>query len=355
MSRIALISQLPSLMEQCAALADGAGIRLDVLAPSGGGWQDAVLVLLGEDIVLPPAGITAPTALIGTSAADAWTAAARVGAEHVAVLPEAAEWLSQRMIAAVEPPVAPGTTVGVVPGCGGAGASVLAAALAMRGSREGLRTVLVDADPLGGGIDLLLGAESASGLRWPDLAESKGRLRPSTLVHALPQAEGVSLLSWDRTTAAEHSADVFDSVLAAAQQAFDFVVVDLPRHSALDSARACHHLVLVVPGRVRAAVGAARVAARLRGVHAGTGIVVRAPERGGIAAGDIASAIGVRLLAEMREDRGLAARADRGEGLLGPRRSSLSAVAGELLSGWFPGESGRSRGASRAFEEVGEL
>lgn len=336
MSRIALISQLPSLMEQCSALADGVGVHLDIATPAGGGWQDAVLVLLGEDVVEPPVGIIAPTVLIGHSAAEVWHAAARLGAEHVALLPDAAEWLSQRMISAVEPPAAPATTVGVVPGCGGAGASVLAASLAVRGQREGLSTVLVDADPLGGGIDLVLGAEAADGLRWPDLTESKGRLRPSTLVRALPRADGLSLLSWDRSAAPDQPADVFGTVLAAAQQAFDFVVVDLPRHSPLSSARACHHLLLIVPARVRAAVGAARVAARLRSVHPGIGLLVRERERGGIAAEDIARAVGARLIAGMRDDRGLAARVDRGEGLLSSRRSALAAVTGTLLDEWFP-------------------
>jgi secretion/DNA translocation related CpaE-like protein len=335
MSRIALISQLPSLMEQCSALADGAGVPLDVTAPSGGGWQDAVLVLVGEDVVEAPTGIAAPIVLIGHSAAEVWRSAARMGAEHVALLPDAAEWLTQRMISAVEPPAAPATTVGVVPGAGGAGASVLAAALAVRAQQDGLRTVLVDADPLGGGIDLLLGAETADGLRWPDLTESKGRLRPSALVHALPQVEGLALLSWDRTVAEEQPPEVFDTVLAAVQTAFDLVVVDLPRHAPLSSVRICHHLLLLAPARVRAAVAAARVAARLRGVHPGVGLVVRSPERGGISPEDIAGAIGVRLLAQLRDDRGLAARADRGEGLLGSRRSSLSAAAGALLGEWF--------------------
>jgi hypothetical protein len=170
-SRIALLTQLPSLVDQCSALADGIGIALSVAAPTTGGWQDAALVLLGEDVAEPPRGITAPTVLIAvddaTSAArtstDAYAAAARLGADQVAILPAAAEWLVQRMIAAVEPPVAPATTAGIVPGCGGAGATVLAAALALEAQRAGLPTVLVDADPLGGGTDLVLGAEAAPG------------------------------------------------------------------------------------------------------------------------------------------------------------------------------------------------
>ena len=112
MTRIALLTQLPSLVDQCSALADGIGIALSVAAPGTGGWQDAALVLLGEDVTQPPRGITAPTVLIAADDAsaaartsvDAYAAAARLGADQVAILPAAAEWLVQRMIAAVEPP-----------------------------------------------------------------------------------------------------------------------------------------------------------------------------------------------------------------------------------------------------------
>lgn len=342
MFRIALLTQLPSLIDQCTALADGIGATLAVASPTTGGWQDAALVLLGEDVTDPPGGISAPTVLIAgedssqaaRTSADAFAAAARLGADHVAILPAAAEWLVQRMIAAVEPPVAPATTVGVVPGCGGAGATVLAAALAVEGQRSGLRTVLVDGDPLGGGIDLVLGAETTEGLRWPALAASKGSLRPSTLVDALPRTDGLAVLSWDRTDAADASEHVFDTVLGAAQQAFDFVVVDLPRHAAATAVRACHRVQLVVPARVRAAVGAAQVAGRLRAGHHRVGLVVREDERGGIPAEQVADAVGLPLTAQMRAERGLAGRIDRGESVP-TRRSPLATTAAALLQEWF--------------------
>ena len=49
--------------------------------------------------------------------------------------------------------------------------------------------LLVDVDPWGGGIDLVLGSEDEPGLRWPDLALQGGRL--STAVReALPRTAG---------------------------------------------------------------------------------------------------------------------------------------------------------------------
>src|SRR5699024_8606034 len=151
----------------------------------------------------------------------------------------------------------------VVAGCGGAGASVLACALARRAGADH-STVLVDADPLGGGLDLVLGAEQVPGPRWTDLSASRGQLRPSTLADALPRHDGLALLSWGRDDTVDLDPDVFDDFLAAAGQAFDLVIVDLPRHAPPQWTRRCHHVLLVSPARVRSAVAASQVAKRPR-------------------------------------------------------------------------------------------
>ena len=65
-----------------------------------------------------------------------------------------------------------GEVVAVIGGCGGAGASLFAVALAQAATDA----LLVDLDPWGGGIDLLVGGEATPGLRWPDLALQGGRL-----------------------------------------------------------------------------------------------------------------------------------------------------------------------------------
>lgn len=333
MSRIVVLTQLPSLAEHCAALAKGIGIPLDVRAPSSGGWQDAALLLLGEDVAVSPAAAGVPTVLIAAAGApEVWAHAARLSVDNVAVLPAAAEWLTQRMIHAVEPPGTPAVTWGIVGGSGGAGASVLACALARQAAATGVSTVLLDADPLGGGLDLVLGAESAQGLRWPALTESRGHLRPSTLLGALPRVGDLALLSWDREGHDELHGDVFDAVLAAAQQAFDFVVVDIPRHASLDRARACHHIALVTPARVRAAVAAARVARSLQGVNSSVGLVVRETGRGSLDADLLASTIGLELLGSLRDDGSLAELLDQGEGIPAGR-THLGRFADSLIAG----------------------
>ncbi|NNV10044.1 hypothetical protein ETC03_28295, partial [Geobacillus sp. MMMUD3] len=119
---IALITDLGAITEECARVAESIGVDLKVLPPDSGGWQKAALILLGEDVTEVPATDGADRILVvldGDETVSAWRRAAHLGVEQLAMLPSAAEWLSQRIIAAVEPPVTPGVTVGVVAGCGG--------------------------------------------------------------------------------------------------------------------------------------------------------------------------------------------------------------------------------------------
>src|SRR2546421_294935 len=85
------------------------------------------------------------------------------------IVTEDEPWLVDRIADAAEGIGEPALTIGVVGGRGGAGASTLACALAVTAARSGHRTMLIDGDPLGGGLDVLLGGERAGGLRWPDL------------------------------------------------------------------------------------------------------------------------------------------------------------------------------------------
>src|SRR6202020_2202220 len=107
-----------------------------------------------------------------------------------------------------------GAAVAVIGGGGGGGASLFAVALA----RTAVDAMLVDLDPWGGGIDLLVGAETAPGVRWPDLALQGGRLNWSAVREALPQHRGVSVLSGTRQDC-ELEAAAVHSVVAAGRRA----------------------------------------------------------------------------------------------------------------------------------------
>lgn len=62
---------------------------------------------------------------------EVWRCAVAVGAQHVAVLPDAEAWLVGALADAVESPAEAGRVLAVVGGRGGAGASVFATAVAV--------------------------------------------------------------------------------------------------------------------------------------------------------------------------------------------------------------------------------
>ena len=93
---------------------------------------------------------------------------------------------------------------------GGAGSSTLAAALALAAAVD-RDVLLVDGDLQGGGIDYLLGIESVSGARWPELSEASGLLPAAALAQALPTAGRVRVLA-ARPGEVESSSGVVSSI-----------------------------------------------------------------------------------------------------------------------------------------------
>lgn len=326
-SFVVAVSGDNDVLEACRVIASSAGIDVSTGSAAGSmpaGWRRSALLLLGTDTAPPPDSAEVPRVVVATrdSADLAWRHAAEIGAEHVAVLPEGGTWLVQRMIAAVEPSSARAAIIGVIGGCGGAGASTLATGLARAAAGNGHGSLLIDADSFGGGLDLVAGSERTPGLRWSDLATSRGPLRPAALAESLPTMEGLSVLSWDRTTAHDLTSDLFADVLDAAGRAFGLVVIDLPRHATPAMIAACHRRLLITPASVRAAVAAAQMARRLD--SATDGLVVRAPIRSGLTGAVLAESIGLPLQGVLRPDRGLGESLDRGDGVPRSRLSPLN-------------------------------
>ncbi|MFD3685794.1 septum site-determining protein Ssd [Nocardiopsis sp. NPDC058631] len=222
---------------------------------------------------------------------------------------------------AASPTEAPAPTVSVIGGCGGAGTSLLAVALALAGARAGRDTALLDADPLGCGPDLYLGCDSApppapeQRTGWGDLVRRRGRVRWQDLRAGLPGTPGVSVLTWSRAPASAVPLPVgaARSALSSARDGADLVVADLPR--AFDPATVVFlnrsDLVLVVvPADVPSVVAATRVVSRLREEAAVVRVVVRGA-RGDLSADVVAASLGLELGADLpqepRLDRLLAA------------------------------------------------
>ena len=243
-----------------------------------------------------------------------WQDALTLGAEQVAVLPASRAWLLDRMLDALSGQRT-AAVIAVVGGRGGAGASTLAAALSVTAARSGLEPVLVDLDPLGGGLDVVIGAQDEPGLRWDDLSAVAGRLQPGLLRSGLPQACGVRVLSWDRGGQPACRAEAVAAVLDALTRESRLVVMDLPRR--LDEAvtaalRWAGQVLLVVPAEVQATAAAGRVVAQLEPLCRRLRLVVRGPAPTGLSADAVADALCLPLAGDMRAESGLAAALDRG-------------------------------------------
>ena len=142
-----------------------------------------------------------------------------------------------------------GAVLAVVGARGGAGASVFATAIA----HSATDPLLVDVDPWGGGLDLVLGSEDVPGLRWPELALQGGRVGWVALRAALPVHHGIAVLSAGRA-GGQVDAAALDAVVDAGCRGGATVVCDLPRRAtpAVETALASADLVvLVTPADVR--------------------------------------------------------------------------------------------------------
>jgi secretion/DNA translocation related CpaE-like protein len=193
---------------------------------------------------------------------------------------------------------------------------------------------LIDLDPLGGGIDLLLGAEDCPGLRWPDFADTRGRLASAALRDALPERHGLTVLSWGRGHVVTIPPPAVRAVVSAARRGGDAVVLDMPRR--LDAAteealELCTCTLLVVPAEVRAVAAAARVALGLTAVTADVRVVVRGPSPSGLGAVEVSDALGLPVVAEMDSETHLDDRLDRGEPPAQTGRGTIAAACGEVL------------------------
>ncbi len=365
--RPVLVTCDEALLDDVVRLGAIAGTEVEVVPDPAAArplWMTAPLVIVGGDVAascvragLPRRRDLALVASVGgvalcdaagasvTGAAGAvgaaggpeegiWELATEIGADQVVALPEAESWLVRRLAESLTTPAA-GRVVAVVPGSGGAGASVLAAGLAVTAVRHGVRPMLVDADPLGGGLDVLLGWEERDGMRWPDLAEASGAMSVDGLYSALPHSGDLVVLSWDRTDSSGVPVSAVDAVLDAGRRGSDLVVVDLPRRlddAAVRVLRAADLVLLVARPNVRACAAAARTAGVLTLHCSAVEVVVRGPAPGNLRAKDVSETLRLPLAASLRPEVGLPAALDRGEAPAGNGRGPLAVLCRRLLS-----------------------
>lgn len=232
--------------------------------------------------------------------------------------------------------------IGFVGGCGGAGASSLAAvvaAVAVAGRSASRRhavspsvvPLLVDLDPLGGGLDVTLGAEGVAGARWSGLHAAGGRLDPDQLRDGLPRWHAIPFLACDGHV--PPTADAVRSVIRAGRE-IGPVLIDLGRSTTAARTAALEllpALVIVVPSEIRAVAAAAAAQAALAddGFTGVARLVVLADDAV-ISSSRIADALNLLLAGALGHDPGVRSARDRG---VDPRRlrRGTRILAGELL------------------------
>lgn len=322
---------LDACLRWCAAAGVTPAVTSDPVSASGR-WRGAPFVLIGQDCLADVAA-SRPTRrphvhVVCHEPEACWRDAVRVGAENVVT--GAQDELSEELTAAAEGREE-ACVMAVIGGVGGTGASTLVAGTALEAERRGLAVLAVDLDHSGGGLDSLFGLEDDPGVRWPDLADTRGRLSGDALRRVLIRQGGLSLLSANRGDAAPVPVAAVESVLQAASRRFDVVIFDLPRwlgsaaHVVLTSATAS---VLVVPEEIRAIAAARAVQAQTSATAANSVVVARA-RRGGIGSAETSRLLGIPLVARFRDDRRIRTAVDHGEG---PGRSrTLRRTAGQTL------------------------
>lgn len=320
-SRVLLVTESGPLHDEIGRVAAAASVGLMIfptVEEARGEWDAAAAVMVGIDVASDFRRRRGPTLLVGFSAdrEQLWRQASLSSADRVAVLPEASEWLAE-FLSQLRDPAAEGFILGVVGGCGGAGASTLAVLLAACAARAGVRTLLVDGDEWGGGLDIAVTAEDPAGLRWPDLLAASGTINPDQLAASLPVVAGFSLLSWGGYGASSGTdfgpGTTGAQVLRAARRGYELAVVDLGRNrNALSSlGKHCDQLLTVVPAQLRPSAASARLLNDLPSLP--TALVVRAPLREGLDVQLIADSVGCAVLGIMPVLRAAAAATERGQ------------------------------------------
>jgi hypothetical protein len=321
MARPLCITDDPNLLDDVLGLAAEAGLEIDVSDDPKAvrdAYAEAPLVVIGDRLTVACAHAQLPRRsgvfVVTREADDARLRpiARFLGAERVMPLPRDTEMLLGRFTAAAELAeqlaTRAGPLVAVLGGRGGAGASVLAAGLAVTAGRAGLRTLLVDADPLGGGVDLAVGWDA--------------------------QRSGLTVVSCARAGLVGLTAEAMRTAIEDGRATHDLVVADLPRRlddAAVVALGAADRVFLLVPAELRACAAAARVAEAAALHTEALELIVRAPGPGRLRSREIARALDLPIAGTMRSEPGLSRALERGLPPAGSGRGPLAVLCRRLL------------------------
>lgn len=332
-----IVTRDEPLTEELLRLAAAAGVVPEVAVDAGQAlrsWRGASLVLVGTDLAEGVAALAPPRRsgvhVVGRDGVPdvAFRHAVALGASQVVELPASGDWLLDVLSDATDGQRAAATTVAVLGGSGGAGATTLACALGLVAGGLG-PACLLDVDPLGPGVDRVLGFDRLDGARWGALEQTTGRLGSQSLRDALPRRGGLGVLTWAAGARSAPQAFAVREALSAASRGHEVVVADLARSGPLSSevaGRADAVLVVARPS-LPGLAAAARVVSGLPAA-ARIGVVVR----GRAESRAVAQVVGAPVVASMTDQRGLSEAVDLGRGPIWSPRSVLARTAREALA-----------------------
>ncbi|KRA30082.1 MULTISPECIES: septum site-determining protein Ssd [unclassified Nocardioides] len=304
-------------------------------------WSRAPVVLVGPDLaevvaeVGPEKRPRTYVVTVRNAPHELYRTALKLGADQVIDVGGSSGWIVDLLADLTERRTDRGRVIGVIGGSGGAGATTLACALGQWAARSG-PSVVIDCDPQGPGLDRILGVERHEGFRWDALCQTTGRLSARALRDALPRCGDLGVLSWYVDGRVQTlQAFAVREALSAARRGHRVVVVDLPRSTdpLIDEIAArCDELLVATSASVVGVAGAARMRARFAD-HAAPGVVLRGEA---FAAADVQRAVGLPVVAQMRDQRGLAEAVDLGLGPLRHARGPLARAVARILDDAAP-------------------
>ncbi len=332
-----IVTRDEPLTEELLRLAGAAEVVPEVAVDAGQAlrsWRGASLVLVGVDLAAAVAALTPPRRagvhVVGRGGVPdaAFRHAVALGASQVVELPASGDWLLDLLSDASTGRRAAATTVAVLGGSGGAGATTLACALGLvAGARA--PACLLDVDPLGPGVDRVLGFDRLDGARWDALEQTTGRLGSQSLRDALPRRGGLGVLTWAAGARSSPQAFAVREALSAATRGHEVVVADLARSGSLsrEVAERADAVLVVARPSLSGLAAAARVVSGLQAAPR-IGIVVRgrAEQRA------VAQVLGAPVVASMTDQRGLDEAVDLGRGPGWSPRSVLARTARQALA-----------------------
>ncbi|QXT62457.1 septum site-determining protein Ssd [Tessaracoccus palaemonis] len=286
-------------------------------------WQAASLRLVGVEVAARWESVSPGRAiLVGFSVDELARCSAALGLPVIR-LPDATGALAGQL-RRIAPGVADrGQIIAVLGASGGVGTSTLCVALALHAASLGRRSAVVDLAQGGGGLDLLLGAETEPGLRWGDLARARGEV--GQLAASLPSVRGAAVVAQSRDALAPDD-EAVHTVLGALAAELDVIFVDAGRHP---PPIAPDRLLLVVAADVRG-VASARMLADQHSLSL-TGMVLRAARHRAIPAQVVSRSLGLECLGVIEEDAAVREAAELGLAPIAGRARRFARSAASVL------------------------